>query len=244
MVASTSSGSPASPTASVTTYQTEETGATSVQLGPLQATGPAADAPEEYEPLDADDPGSYNLTTPARAAREGFSLETRSQQLFSRRHLEIIFEDPAFLLRFTGFLSTYQPDVVPILIYYLDALKAIKAVAYANAIADALEPVEDEAHTHDPVPSLRYEALEGKATEAFDALVRDALPAYVAQIYVGIVSVSIAKRITGMLAPELREASEGLAEVFCLSDPSKHDNPIIFTSEGPSRLPASTRSNL
>jgi len=33
------------------------------------------------------------------------------------------------------------------------------------------------------------------------------------------------------LAPHLREASEGLAEVFCLTDPSRADNPIVFVSE-------------
>lgn len=26
--------------------------------------------------------------------------------------------------------------------------------------------------------------------------------------------------------------SEGLAETFCLSDPARHDNPILFASEG------------
>lgn len=33
--------------------------------------------------------------------------------------------------------------------------------------------------------------------------------------------------------------SEGLAETFCLSDPARHDNPILFASEGkpfPSKL--------
>lgn len=36
----------------------------------------------------------------------------------------------------------------------------------------------------------------------------------------------------GTLPPHLREASEGLAEVFCLTDPSRPDNPIVFASEG------------
>ena len=34
-------------------------------------------------------------------------------------------------------------------------------------------------------------------------------------------SLSISRRITGTLAPHLRDASEGLAEVFCLTDPSR-----------------------
>lgn len=30
--------------------------------------------------------------------------------------------------------------------------------------------------------------------------------------------------------------SEGLAETFCLSDPARHDNPILFASEGEYRI--------
>lgn len=35
----------------------------------------------------------------------------------------------------------------------------------------------------------------------------------------------------GTLPPHLKEQSEGLAEVFCLTDPSRSDNPIVFASE-------------
>ena len=58
------------------------------------------------------------------------------------------------------------------------------------------------------------------------------LPAYITQMYIRVVSLSIAHRITGTLSPNLRDASEGLAEVFCLTDPSRPDNPIVFASEG------------
>ena len=81
-------------------------------------------------------------------------------------------------------------------------------------------------------PASANVALEHKANQAFDALVREDLPAYVTQMYIQIVSLSISQRITGVLAPHLREASEGLAEVFCLTDPSRPDNPIVFASEG------------
>lgn len=73
--------------------------------------------------------------------------------------------------------------------------------------------------------------LEQKANSAFDALVVDDLPAYIAHQYTQVVSVSIAKRVTGTLPAHLREASEGLAEVFCLTDPSRTDNPIVFASD-------------
>lgn len=47
----------------------------------------------------------------------------------------------------------------------------------------------------------------------------------------GVVSSSIKRRIMGTLTPDLRAQSEGLAEVFCLTDPSRQDNPIVFSSE-------------
>lgn len=35
----------------------------------------------------------------------------------------------------------------------------------------------------------------------------------------------------------LYSLSEGLAETFCLTDPSKTDNPIVFASEGRDSIP-------
>jgi hypothetical protein len=125
-----------------------------------------------------------------------------------------------------------RPKSVPVLIYYLDALKAIRAINYANAVAEALEPLEGLEFTQNPPRSTVNAILEDKARQAFDILVREDLPAFITHIFIQVVSVSIQKRITGTLPPLLREASEGLAEVFCLSDPTRTDNPVIFASEG------------
>ncbi|MCJ1414373.1 hypothetical protein MMC32_000699 [Xylographa parallela] len=209
---------------------TYETHATSMMLTPLQTKGPA-ESFTELEPLEEDDPQSYDLVPPPLEGRTGFSLEARSEQLFSRDHLRIIFSEPALLLRFTAFLSTHRPQSVPILIYYLDAVKALKAIAYANAVAEALEPINGYDFTIHPARSTVNTILEDKASKAFDVLVSEDLPAYITHQYLQIVSLSITRRVTGTLAPHLREASEGLAEVFCLTDPSRPDNPIIFASE-------------
>lgn len=42
----------------------------------------------------------------------------------------------------------------------------------------------------------------------------------------------VSKDITGQAIPVVRDLVGNLAEVFCLTDPSVHDNPIIFASEG------------
>ena len=207
-----------------------DTKATST-LPALQAKGPP-DEGDTLEPLLEDDPRSYNLVAPPDENTRAFSLEKRSEQLFSRRHLEIIFSDPAMLLEFTTYLSSCRPKSVPTLIYYLDSTKALRAIAYANAVAESLKPIRGHPFsTTRALPTVNSE-LEDKADQAFDVLVRDALPAYITHLYTRIVSLSITRRITGTLPPHLREASEGLAEVFCLTDPCRTDNPIVFASEG------------
>ncbi|KAF2440262.1 hypothetical protein P171DRAFT_367768 [Karstenula rhodostoma CBS 690.94] len=212
-------------------YDTQASSIATQQLGLLQTKSPLDDA-DRLSPLLEDDPQSYELVAPtSNTSSRAFDLETRSEQLFSREHLQAIFRDTPSLLRFTGFLSTARPKSVPILIYYLDALKALRAIQYANAVAEALEPIPGQEFTEHPPRSTINAVLEDKAQQAFDILVRDELPAFITHVFIQHVSVSVQKRVTGNLPPMLREASEGLAEVFCVSDPSRSDNPIIFASE-------------
>ena len=231
-----------SSTSSQDTQETHETGATTITqptLAPLQEKGPGQES-AEYEPIDEDDPQNFDLTAPAAEQHSAYSLEARSEQLFSKEHLEIIFSEPGLLLKFTNYLGKHRPQSVPILIYYLDALKAIKAISYANAVCDSLEPLGGHDFTHSVPDPSKNNSLEDKAAQAFNVLVKEELPAFITHTYVKIVSLSIQRRITGTLAPHLREASEGLAEVFCLTDVSRPDNPIVFSSEGMLSRPRTT----
>ena len=200
-------------------------------LPPLQTIGPKpGDAPE---PLDEDDPRSFDLVEAGYddAATGRYALELRADQIFSREHLQAIFDESRHLLKFTGFLNTYRPQSIPVLVYYLDAVKALRAIAYANAVSEALLPVTGHEYTQQQPEPTRNSLLEQKVKDAFDDMVRDDLPAYIAHTWVQVVSQSIRSRVCGTMAPHLREASEGLAEVFCLTDPSRPDNPIVFASE-------------
>lgn len=217
---------------SVYSYDTQASSTVTQHLAPLQARGLPEDI-DRLSPLLEDDPKSFELTVPSQApAEKSFNLETRSEQLFSKDHMEAIFRDTPSLLQFTSFLSTHRPKSVPILVYYLDALKATRAIQYANAVAEALEPIEGFDFTEHPPRSTINAVLEDKAEQAFNVLVRDELPAFITHTFIQHVSVSVQKRVTGTLPLHLREASEGLAEVFCVTDPSRSDNPIIFASEG------------
>jgi len=207
----------------------DQTAATS--LPPLQQKGLEDD---RLEPVDEEDldPGSFDLVAPVAGANKQYSLETRSELLFSTEHLKEIFADPSLLLQFTGFLGAHRRSSVPILIYYLDALKALRALEYANFVAESLEPIPGFDFTTTNAKKSINEELQEKARQAFEVMVREELPAFITHIYTQTVSLSIQRRITGTLPAHLREASEGLAEVFCLTDPSRPDNPIVFASEG------------
>ena len=213
--------------------ETTETRATSVHnLPALQAKGPWEE--EQLDPVSEDDPTNYNLVAPTddRPPPKSYSLERRGEEMFSRSHLQTIFDNSPLLLKFTTFLGTHRRESVPTLIYYLDALKALRAIKYSNAVAEALDPLDGLSFTQMMPKSTYNDSLDEKASQAFDAMVQEDLPAYISHVYTHVVSVSIQRRITGTLPPHLREASEGLAEVFCLSDPSRSDNPIVFASEG------------
>lgn len=210
-----------------------EDAATTQFLPALQLNG---DTPQ-YDLATGDDPRSFDLIAPKSDKDDDtpsqFALERASQSLFSKDHLQIIFADPTFLMRFTTFLSQHRPSTsVSLLVHYLDSLKSLRAVHYANAICEGLDPVPGLDFTASPVKPTVNQALEERAERAFDMLVQEELPAFVCETYIAVVTKSITARITGSLSPQLREASEGLAEVFCLTDPSRKDNPIIFASEG------------
>ncbi|KIW23171.1 uncharacterized protein PV07_11391 [Cladophialophora immunda] len=187
---------------------------------------------DSLEPILEDDPASFNLIAPAPPDQgDIFSLETQTQALFSRGHLQVIFADPGYLFKFTSFLGMYRPQSVPMLVHYLDSLKSLRAINYANAICEGLDPIEGYEFTQRPVKPTINTALEERAHKAFEILAMEELPAFITHQYIQVVSNSITARITGSLSPQLREASDGLAEVFCLTDPSRHDNPIVFASE-------------
>jgi hypothetical protein len=213
-------------------YGQEGMNGTVTELAPLQDHDDINEA-AGYDPVSEDNPASFDLLAPTEDdQKKEYSLEKRAETLFSREHLQVIFNDPSLLFKFTTFLTTQRPHSLPILVHYLDTLKAIRAIHYANAIAEGLDLVKGHEFTSHPAAATVNASLEQRANSAFDALARDDLPAYITSLYIQIVSLSVTKRITGSLAPRLRDASEGLAEVFCLTDPSRPDNPIVFSSEG------------
>lgn len=172
----------------------------------------------------------FDLAAPVEDGGKLESLEKTSDLLFSGAHMETIFADPSFLLKFMSFLRAHRPQSVPTLMYYLDASKALKAIHYANAVAKGLEPLQEQGLTPIQENTRNFE-LEQRAGRAFNLLVQEDLPAYVTLLYVQVAKSNI-NPSTMAGQPNVQETSEGFAEVFCLTDPSREDNPIVFASKG------------
>ncbi|KAK2615977.1 hypothetical protein N8I77_002698 [Diaporthe amygdali] len=204
-----------------------------ITLPALQAT--SAEHSDGLEPLCEEEiePGSFDLVSPETEGPGLYSLEERSEFLFSPQHLRIIFGNFALFQRFSTFMSTHRPKSVPLLVYYLDTVKALAAFKYANAISEALEPLDAYDFTRDTtaVPRTVNDCLEKKANAAFELLAQEEMPAFITNAWMQFVEVSIRRRIVGSMPAHLRDMSEGLAETFCLTDPSRRENPIIFASE-------------
>ncbi|KAJ8123719.1 hypothetical protein O1611_g9528 [Lasiodiplodia mahajangana] len=177
------------------------------------------------------DPASFDLVAPPGAPEPQYSVEVKSELLLSVEHLRVIFDDPKHMQKFTDFLYTLKPESVPLLNYYLNLVKALKAINYADAIIRELASINRTPSNELPLTETVSKSLMGRADETFGVLAQEELPAYVTHVWTQIVNITIKQRITNTLPPKLRDLSEGLAQVFCLTDPSRDDNPIVFASE-------------
>lgn len=201
---------------------------------PVNGEPAVKDSPANPRSNSGDPTQNFDLRPPPPNKAIKF-LDTLSEDLLSGDHLSAILRDPSFFLRFTAFLNRYKPQSAPILIQYLEAQKAIKAIEYANALAQTMKLGLSDHATQTAFPAASIDpGFEANVKEAFEKLVTEALPAYVTHSLVKVVTESMVREITGTTMPIMRELVGGLAEVFCLSDPSAADNPIVYASEGES----------
>ncbi|KAL8766340.1 MAG: hypothetical protein Q9209_006867 [Squamulea sp. 1 TL-2023] len=195
--------------------------------------GNRSSAEDNMEPLhtQSDDENNFDLKAPPPKKPVGF-LQHYAVELFSDAHLLFILRDPTFCMRFTAFLNRYKSQAAPILLRYLEAQKAIKAVEYANALAESFKPIPGDTLSQIPCAAAILDSrFETRSRRAMDTLVHEVLPAYITQAFTKVVTESMVREITGTTMPIMRELVGGLAEVFCLSDPNIKDNPIVYASE-------------
>lgn len=170
----------------------------------------------------SDDGNNFDLKPPPPKRPARF-LETYAEQIFSDAHLRTILRDSGFSLRFTAFLNRYKPHFAPILSRYLEAQKAIKAVEYANALAETFKLIPGDSSIQIPCVAATLDSrFESRSRRAMEALVYEALPAYITQCFTKVVTEWVVREITGTSMPIMRELVGGLAEVRCI--------PMIQTS--------------
>ncbi|KAL8873304.1 MAG: hypothetical protein Q9174_001204 [Haloplaca sp. 1 TL-2023] len=184
-------------------------------------------------PPDSSHDHDYDLKPPPPNHPPSNSLDTHTARLFSEAHLQTILSDSAFSVRFTTFLKRYQPHIIPVLNQYLEIQKAIKAIDFANAVAaESLKTSSESAKDEKPYIAATLDSVfDSRLQEIVGTLVQEALPAYVTHSFTKTVTETMVREITGTTIPAARDLVGGLAEVFCLSDPSLPDNPIVYASE-------------
>ncbi|PYH41040.1 uncharacterized protein BP01DRAFT_306910 [Aspergillus saccharolyticus JOP 1030-1] len=189
---------------------------------------------QQFHPIE--EPGlSYDLIAPAPAddAAPLHSLERLADLMFSSEHMLSILSNPSYLARFREFLLEERPRSLSLLTYYLTARKALLAIDYANALVrSVIDAPPATIATPDPVVGqVAHPVLHRRVTEALEALTAEELPAFITARCISLTSRVVEERVRGTLPPKFQGASDALAEVFCLTDPSRRDNPIIFASE-------------
>lgn len=204
----------------------------------------SADGPsvfDQAEGHDNDDPSQFTASSPG--AQSGYNLmppppnvtlsnaERLVERLFSVDHLDLIIRHQPAFGRFTSFLNQYRPRSAPTLVRYLETRKAMAAVDYANAIAVELTAPNRRSSSSTMAAHISSK-FEARSRRAVEDLITDALPAYVTHRLTQVVTEFLVKEITGNSPPLHRHLAEGLAEVYCLTDPSLPDNPIVYASEG------------
>lgn len=209
---------------------------TTNELPLLQEINPY-DGAEEFNPVN-EDGTSYDLIAPWNGVDAPLhKLERLSEVMFGTEHMLTILNNPRHLARFREFLLDERPRSISTLTYYLNATKALKALEYANSLVrlstDVPPPAIQAVQTDtEAVGITANKVLEQRVEDGLNALTAEELPAFITSRCITITSKIVEERVRGTLPMKFGETSNALAEVFCLTDPSRPDNPIIFASQG------------
>lgn len=188
----------------------------------------AAEQATEPTSTTLDEPGSYDLRPPPPAVSIS-NAERLAASLFSVDHLNLILSDQGLAHNFAVFLNTYLPRLNSVLVQYQETQKAVAAVHYANCLAE--RAFADVLHVG-PEAAVLDNEFEKEFQRLAEELVSDGLSAYITYKLVQVVTECLVKEITGKQVPFMRGLAEGIAEVYCMTDPNIPDNPIVYASEG------------
>ncbi|KAJ5766332.1 PAS-associated C-terminal [Penicillium nucicola] len=204
------------------------------ELPVLQQTNPNEGSEQFHPIIEENEEQSYDLVAPYEGdAAPLHSLERQADLMFCSEHMLVILSNPRYLARFREFLHQERPGSLSTLTYYLNACKSLKAIEYANALVRlAVDvPTAGVETAEKPVGPTVNPALEARVQAALSALTAEELPAFITSTCINITSKVVEERVRGTLPDKFQGTADALAEVFCLTDPSRPDNPIIFASQ-------------
>lgn len=190
-------------------------------------------APTPLKSPDSERSQFFDLSPPISSSKD-IKIEDLARRLFSSEHLLFILHNHALFQKFSNFITQFKPHLVPTLIRYLETIKAMKAIEYANAVAQKIRRPSSTSFCE--VSKAQAAVLDVEfdhySTQELALLVKEALPAWVAYNLTNVVLECLVNDMTGHRVPALQDLVGNLAEVFCLTDPSVHDNPIVYATEG------------
>lgn len=161
-------------------------------------------------------------------------LEQCYSWLFSRQHFQIILADPDLSKIFEEYVRANKPDSAPLLDYYVDSVKILRLMKYADAIACNLKPVQGQSFTsraNSTTIGFPW-VVQSKLDQALDALMTDDFPAFLTSQYLEFVDHALSEGVTNLQDVATVGKLEGLAEAFFLYNPTIVDNPTIYSSDG------------
>jgi PAS domain-containing protein len=194
-----------------------------------QANG-AIDGKHEDEQAMEEDTQSYDLRPPTLPKRYSLGIENTVDSLYGEQHLQSILKDKKLRREFVTFLEQRLPSQMVHMVRLSENEKAIAAITYANAIAQAQRPMTGSQQP--AAAGIISDQFVQDGQRTFRMLLAEGLPAYIAHVLTNEVMKYMEKQIPRMRLSHMdQQPVKGISEVFCLTDPNMKDHPIIYASK-------------
>jgi len=177
-----------------------------------------------------EDTRSYDLRPPTLPKRYSIGIENTVDSLYGEQHLHNILKDKKLRREFVTFLEQRMPSQMVHVVRLSENEKAIAAITYANAIAQAQRPVTGSQQP--AVAAVISDQFVQDGQRTFGMLLAEGLPAYITHVLTNEVMKYMEKQIPRRRLSHMdQQPVKGISEVFCLTDPNMKDHPIIYASK-------------
>jgi hypothetical protein len=127
-----------------------------------------------------EDTQSYDLRPPTLPKRYSLGIENTVDILYGEQHLQNILKDKKLRHEFVTFLAQRLPSQMVHMVRLSENEKAIAAITYANAIAQAQRPMTGSQQP--AVAAIISDQFVQDGQRTFGMLLAEGLPAYIAHV--------------------------------------------------------------